>query len=289
MGIEYQGCNYRGWQRQNHTHGASGEKLYTKTVQSELEIVLSEIADHSIIVECAGRTDSGVHATAQVISFSTSAIRSIEQWRLGANALLPNDISVTWVCQVDDDFHARFSAKSRHYQYIISENPGKSNAIFAPFIVHPKANISYPLDVELMNQAAQCLLGTHDFTTFRASGCQAKTASRTVHAVRVCRYQQFIVIEIIANAFLYNMVRNIVGALVDIGAKKRSVSWMSTILAQKSRLVGYKTMPPNGLYLAGVGYPNHKIINKCSHFRKIMLISGHLPLQSFSVIKQTLE
>lgn len=269
MGIEYQGSCYRGWQCQNDTSSL--------TIQACLEKAISKVANEPIRVICAGRTDAGVHATSQVVNFTSNAKRTLRQWVLGVNSFLPDDIAVKWAIDAPSDFHARFSATYRHYQYLLLAKDMEfrsNNALFKNFVVYPGCK----LDVDKMHNAAQCLLGKQDFSAFRARRCQAKSPVRNMHGISVKTHSDYIVIDVMANAFLYNMVRNIVGALCEVGANKRPESWIKEILDGKNREVGYKKMPANGLYLVGVGYPDFLEVDRLSHYNKIMLTSNHLPL-----------
>ena len=268
LGIEYQGTNYQGWQRQSNA---------VKSIQLELEIALSKVANHKVDVICAGRTDAGVHATSQVVHFDSNANRSESQWLLGVNALLPKDIRVVWSKQVSFDFHARFSANYRHYQYLLWADPkniNNVNALFSKYITNPRC----VLDVDKMDSAAHFLLGEHDFSAFRGSGCQSKTPMRNINAISVKKHGDIIIIDIIANAFLYHMVRNIVGALYEVGSNNKPINWIQEVLEGKNRSVKYRTMPSCGLYLVGVGYHKFNDVELFSYFRKIMLVSGHSPL-----------
>lgn len=239
--VEYCGTNYHGWQFQN-------EKL--PTVQRDLQRALSKVADSPIEVICAGRTDAGVHARAQVVHFETSVERAEYSWMLGANSYLPNDISVKWAKRVSDDFHARFSAKRRRYRYIIYNNMSR------PALRYKKVTWStWPLDEGKMFEAGQYLLGEHDFSSFRAAECQAKSPIRTLCELGVTRQGDDVIIEVEANAFLHHMVRNIVGVLMAIGSGKAPVSWAEEVLAAKSRRLGGVTAPADGLYLIKVDYP----------------------------------
>ena len=241
LGLEYDGASFHGWQRQQEVIG----------VQQRVEEALSRIANTSINVVCAGRTDAGVHATAQVVHFDTDCVRPERAWTLGTNTYLPDSISVKWVKPVDDTFHARFSATARRYRYIIYNNTLRS-AILAKGITHIHAD----LDHQLMHEAAQALVGKHDFSSFRAVECQAKTATRTLSYIQVSRFADYIVIDVQANAFLHHMVRNITGSLVAIGSGEKPVAWLKDILNAKDRTLAAATARPNGLYLVNVIYPS---------------------------------
>ncbi len=240
LGIEYAGERYCGWQKQNHS----------PSVQQPLEESLTEIANQPISVFCAGRTDTGVHATGQVIHFEISNPRPETAWLRGANNKLPSDISIVWAKNVDKDFHARFSAQTRSYRYIIQNSEAPAGAL-SKKVTWYRRN----LDETLMAEASQYLNGTHDFSSFRASSCQANTATRTVEQVSVTRVNQLIFIDITANAFLHHMVRNIVGCLLKVGDKTEQPSYVKHILSLRDRTKAPDTAKPDGLYLVGVGYP----------------------------------
>jgi tRNA pseudouridine38-40 synthase len=241
LGIEYDGSRYFGWQRQAEVD----------SVQAQLEAALAKVANEPIAIQCAGRTDAGVHATGQVVHFETNAIRKQSAWTLGANVNLPDDIAVRWAKEVDDQFHARFSATARRYRYMIY------NHQFRPGIL--RAGVShYPgeIDEHKMHQAAQYLVGEQDFTSFRAVQCQSNTPFRCVHEVNVTRQGMYICVDIKANAFLHHMVRNIVGSLLEVGYGRQEISWIKVLLGLKDRTQAAATAKPNGLYLVDVTYPD---------------------------------
>lgn len=241
LGIEYDGSDFAGWQMQD------GE---VRTVQAGVELALSAVADHPVRVICAGRTDAGVHAVVQVVHFDTHAERTPRSWVYGANANLPKSVSVQWAQAVPEDFHARFSALRRRYRYVIF------NREVRPTFLAWRVTWEYrPLDERRMAEAAQYLLGEHDFSAYRALACQAKSPVRTVHDLSVTRRDELIFIDIEANAFLHHMVRNIAGVLMDIGAGKREPRWAEEVLVTRDRTVGGVTAQPHGLYLVGVSYP----------------------------------
>lgn len=241
LAVEYDGSDFHGWQRQHNA----------RTVQESLEIALSQVANHAVRVQCAGRTDAGVHALEQIVHFDTDAQRSLRSWVLGGNANLPPDVSLLWAGQVTDDFHARFSATGRCYRYVIL------NRFTRPAILRQRSVwIHHPLDVERMQQAGHTLIGTHDFSSFRAQDCQAKTPIRTVEQLQVSRKDDQVIIEICANAFLQHMVRNIAGVLISIGRQEQPVDWAAEVLARRNRAEGGVTAPPQGLFLVSVRYPN---------------------------------
>lgn len=240
LGIEYDGTAYNGWQRQRTGVG----------VQSRVEEALSLIANEAIEICCAGRTDSGVHATGQVAHFDTASERSDHGWLLGLNSNLPDDINANWVKPVDDTFHARFSATARSYRYLILNRLARS-ALYArrAWWVHQS------LDEQCMHASAQALLGRHDFSAFRAAGCQASTPDREVFSIAVKRHGDWVTLEITANAFLQHMVRNIVGSLRAIGCGDESPDWLSSVLESRDRRQGGIAAPPHGLTLVRVDYP----------------------------------
>ena len=240
LGIEYDGSGFFGWQTQRQQ----------PTVQATLEAALSRVANHPVSVACAGRTDTGVHARAQVVHFDSYAERSLRSWILGANSNLPDSVCVVWARQVSDEFHARFTALGRSYEFVIL------NRWVRPALDTGKVCWErQPLDAGAMNLAAQALLGEHDFTSFRSSGCKANHPVRTVQAVSVSRSGSEVKVSIAANGFLYHMVRNIVGALIEVGRGERPVEWLGEVLAARDRSIAGVTAAPGGLYFAGARYP----------------------------------
>jgi len=240
LGVEYNGENYCGWQRQKQS----------PSVQEHIEKTLSQIADQPVKVFCAGRTDTGVHATNQVIHFDMQGSRPAAAWLRGANNYLPKDVSITWVKEVDDHFHARFSAINRSYRYII-QNTSSPAAILAGKVTWYRPL----LDAELMQQAAQFLLGQQNFSSFQASSCQANTSTRIIRYAKVSRMNDLIFIDIKANAFLHHMVRNIVGCLLRVGEGRESPDFVEKIIGYKDRTKAPDTASPHGLYLINVEYP----------------------------------
>jgi len=241
LGVEYDGSRYHGWQRQKSTD---------LTVQEKIEKALSVLANHRVAVVCAGRTDAGVHAFEQVVHFETEMQREPHQWVLGANANLPNDIRIVWIKLVTDEFHARFSAAARYYRYEILNRWVKS-ALHRNHVT----TIFTPLDETLMQKGADCLVGTHDFSSFRAHGCQAKTPIKQIHSISIKRSNDKITIDVIANAFLHHMIRNIVGTLLPVGRAEKPPEWVASVLIAKDRKKAGVTAQPNGLYFKGVYYP----------------------------------
>ena len=223
-----------------------------------MEHALGQVADADIKTICAGRTDAGVHATCQVIHFDTPIDRGEKAWIRGVNSLLPDSIRVLWAKNVSAEFHARFSATSRRYQYVIYQRD-TAPAIMAGHVTH----VRDLLDCIAMHNAAQHLLGEQDFSVFRAAGCQSNTPFRNVSQVSVTRQGRFIVIDIRANAFLQHMVRNITGALLDIGRGEQDVDWIKQLIGLKDRARSSATAAPDGLYLVGVSYPGEFKLPAC--------------------------
>lgn len=241
LGLEYDGGAFHGFQAQRGV----------PTVQQALESALSEVAAESIRVTAAGRTDTGVHATQQVVSFSTHAERPLEAWRRGANSLLDESVVVTWSRRVAGGFSARFDAVARRYVYIFHESET------APALLRGKVAWSRErLDEAAMSGAADCLLGEQDFTSFRAAGCQSNTPYRCVQAVSVYRRGAQVVLDITANAFLLRMVRNIAGSLRRVGVGEKDAGYLARLLAHKDRTRAAPTAAAEGLYLVQVSYPD---------------------------------
>lgn len=242
VGIEYDGSRYAGWQRQSDA----------PSIQAEVERALGAVADHAIEAVCGGRTDAGVHSHGQVAHFDTSARRSARGWALGANTELPADIAVLWAVEVPGEFHARYSAVSRTYRYVIQNRPVR------PALSRQRVCwIHQPLDEAAMHEAAQCLLGEHDFSAFRASECQSRTAVRRLDRIAVTRLGECVSIEVTANAFLHHMVRNIAGTLIAVGRGDRPAAWVAETLASRDRRSAGITAPAGGLYFLRIGYPRH--------------------------------
>lgn len=249
LGLTYQGTRYHGFQRQ----------LGVDTVQQTVEAAVSSIANHPIRVACAGRTDSGVHAIGQVIHFDTTADRRDKAWVQGVNTLLPNDISIAWMRPVDGTFDARHSATARRYQYLIYNQP------LRPALGYELMAREYrPLLESSMHSAAQALIGEHDFSAFRAAHCQANSPWRCIEFIEVTRRGDLVIVDIKANAFLHHMVRNIVGALCDVGAGARSIDWIEALLKGRNRQLAGKMAAASGLYLCDVAYPERFGIPKGS-------------------------
>jgi tRNA pseudouridine38-40 synthase len=242
LAVEYRGTEFHGFQVQPNG---------VKTVQQALEKALSIVADEKITLVCAGRTDAGVHGTNQIVHFDTLAKRSAKAWVLGTKSYLPNTISIKWAQNVSPQFHARFSALNRTYRYLISD------AATSSALLHDQITwSSRPLNLEWMRQGALHLVGQHDFTSFRATQCQAKSPVRTIHYLHLIRRGGLIVLEVQANAFLHHMVRNMVGVLLAVGAGDKPPQWVQDILVAKDRSKGGVTAKPFGLYLVSVDYPS---------------------------------
>lgn len=241
LGVEYNGSRYHGFQRQQ------GE---IPSVQAALEAALSRVAGGAAIsLKCAGRTDAQVHACGQVVHFDTAVQRTDFAWLMGANANLPSDISVTWAKHMPEHFDARFSATARRYRYVIY------NDLIRPAHLGEEVTWNHrPLDLALMQAAARYLVGTHDFSAFRAKECQAKSPVKTLHHLQVMSWGKLIVLDLRANAFLHHMVRNIAGVLMSIGAGERPPEWALEVLLSRQRKQGGVTAHPYGLYLIQVEY-----------------------------------
>jgi len=239
IGVSYCGAGMEGWQSQ-----PSGN-----TVQDHLARTLSKIGGEPIAVTGAGRTDAGVHASAQVAHFETSVERSDSAWVRGANSLLPDGIAVQWATPVAADFHARYSALSRTYRYVLYNHP------IRPALLAGRTGwFHLPLDLERMRKAVDCLVGEHDFSTFRSAECQAKTPVRIMQSARIRASGAYFLFDFTANAFLHHMVRNIVGCLVYIGKGNQPPQWISELIAAQDRRLAAPTFSADGLYLFGVRY-----------------------------------
>ena len=241
LGVEYEGTNYFGFQKQKSTK---------QTIQGSLEESISRVADHKVKTFCSGRTDAGVHAFMQVIHFDTNATRSSIEWSRGINSNLPKDIRVLWAKEIDESFHARFSATKRSYIYNILNGPTPS-ALWADRSLF----IPIRLDIQSMKKASKYLIGEHDFSSFRGSGCQSKTPIRNIQAIKISRKDDFVTLEFTANAFLLHMVRIIVGTLIMVGKKEIQPKEVDKILKQKNRKIAGKTVNSSGLFFLGPCYP----------------------------------
>jgi tRNA pseudouridine38-40 synthase len=246
LGISYSGSAYEGWQSQ----------LSGNTVQDKLELALAKFAARPVRVNCAGRTDAGVHALMQVVHFDTDLHRETQSWVRGTNAFLPRDIAVQWAQPVPDSFHARGSAVSRRYAYVLLESPVR------PSVEAGRVGWVYrPLDGPAMRQAAQHLIGEHDFSSFRAAQCQARSPVKTFQRIEISQragnhsgYWRF---EFEANAFLHHMIRNVMGCLVAIGQGDHPADWLAQVLAARRRDAAAPTFSPDGLYFLGPVYEDH--------------------------------
>ena len=239
--VSYSGENYHGWQSQREP---------IRTVQDELTAAVNFVANSPVKLICAGRTDSGVHATKQVVHFDTESIRSQSAWVRGVNTYLSKGISVEEAITVSGDFDARKSALSRRYIYLIS-NKKHPSPLMSQYFAHE----SRLLNCDAMHEAGQDLLGEHDFTSFRASNCQSLSPMRNLMQLSVSRIKDIVLIDVTANAFLQHMVRNIAGALIEVGLNRKSRSWLKELLHKKNRNLAARTASPNGLFLVDVTYP----------------------------------
>lgn len=241
LGLEYDGAGFAGWQTQPHG----------RTVQDVLEAALARFIDAPVGTVCAGRTDAGVHAFAQVVHFDTSVRRPEHAWVRGVNRYLPPQVAVRWAREVAPDFSARLSARARTYDYWILNQPAR------PALLHARAAwVFRPLDLEAMRAGAAHLVGTHDFSSFRSAECQAASPVRTLSCCTLDRLptEPLLRVRLSANAFLHHMVRNMVGALVEVGVGRRPSSWIGEVLGARDRTRAAPTFDACGLYLAGVEY-----------------------------------
>ena len=239
--LSYDGSRFYGWQKQ-----AGG----VATVQAALEQALSRMACAPVHTIAAGRTDTGVHATAQVVHFDTAAERSEQAWIRGVNAHLPEGVAVWRAQRVDARFHARFDAFGRRYRYVLQSTP-----VRPPLLLGKVGWTHTPLCLAAMQEAVALLMGEHDFSSFRAAACQAKSPVKTLYSASLQGSADLMALDLHGNAFLHNMVRNIVGALVYVGSGKLSVAGFADLLAARSRQTAPPTFMPDGLYLVGVDYP----------------------------------
>ncbi|MFO1401919.1 MAG: tRNA pseudouridine(38-40) synthase TruA [Steroidobacteraceae bacterium] len=239
VGIEYDGSSYCGWQVQP---GAP-------SVQAAAEAALARVADEPVALTCAGRTDAGVHARGQVAHFDTGAVRRLRAWLLGANTHLPAGIALRWVWPVPEHFHARYSATTRLYRYLVLNRTARSA------LAHGRAlAVHRPLDAAAMQAAGQYLLGEHDFSAFRAAECQARSPVRRLDRIEVVRQGDWLHVDVEANAFLHHMVRNIVGLLLLVGRGEAPPARAREQLESRRRSTGAATAPAHGLYLWQVHY-----------------------------------
>ena len=241
LGIEYDGSEYYGFQKQKSTE---------QTIQGNLENSISKVANHSIKTFCSGRTDAGVHAFMQVVHFDTESRRSTREWVRGINSYLPHDIKVLWSKELDETFHARYSATHRSYLYRILNNQ-------TPSALWSKRSLFVPqkLDIRAMRAASKYLIGEHDFSSFRGSGCQSNSPVRSIEDIKISKKNNFITFELRANAFLLHMVRIIIGTLLMVGKREIKPAEMKNILNEKDRRIAGKTVSSSGLYFLGPKYP----------------------------------
>jgi tRNA pseudouridine38-40 synthase len=242
LGVEYLGTDFHGWQIQ---------KSGLRTVQGVVEPALSKIANHPVRVFCSGRTDAGVHAQEQVIHFETQTSRTDGAWLFGGNANLPSDVNFKWAKEVNDDFHARFNAYARSYEYKIHHHPIRSSLKTGYYLWEPRS-----LNIDDMKKAAAFLVGEHDFSCFRGSMCQAKSPIKTIEYLQIDEIGDDLIIKVKANAFLHHMVRNLVGTLLKVGRGEESTEWMLSVLASKDRKEAGPTAEPQGLYFIKAHYQN---------------------------------
>ena len=240
LGVEYLGTDFHGWQIQ---------KSGLRTVQGVVEPALSKIANHPVRVFCSGRTDAGVHAQEQVIHFETQTSRTDGAWLFGGNANLPSDVNFKWAKEVNDDFHARFNAHARSYEYKIHHHPVRSSLKTGYYLWEPRS-----LNIDDMRKAAAFLVGEHDFSCFRGSMCQAKSPIKTIEYLQIDEIGDDLIIKVKANAFLHHMVRNLVGTLLKIGREEESPEWMLSVLNSKDRKQAGPTAEPQGLYFIKAYY-----------------------------------
>ncbi len=245
--VEYLGRKFQGWQCQQSGLG----------IQDAVEEAISKVANQPTKTIASGRTDSGVHALGQILHFNTEAVRSNHQWCMGINHHLPNDISVQWVKEVSDSFHARFSAQQRRYVYLLYSGSAPSSLRQAHVL-----RVHQPLSISAMQKGAKYLLGEHDYSAFRSSQCQSKTPFRKVSHLHVYALGETIVVDIAANAFLHHMVRNIVGSLLTVGKDEKKPEWIRSVLWSKNRKLASEKVKSNGLYLLEVLYPEHHDLPK---------------------------
>ncbi|MCA1772950.1 MAG: tRNA pseudouridine(38-40) synthase TruA [Halomonas sp.] len=259
MGIEYDGTRFCGFQRLKHA----------ASVQASVEDALSKVAGAPVQIHASGRTDSGVHATRQIVHLDPPAQRSEKAWVFGANTNLPRDVSIRWVKPVSDDFHSRLGALGRRYRYLLL------NQISRPVL--ERHNVTWcrdPLDADAMHRAAQALVGEHDFSSFRAAGCQSKTPWRQMHFVDVKRFGPLVMIDIQGNAFLHHMIRNIAGALVSVGRGAQGEDYIERLLALKNRKLGDVTAPACGLHFVDSIYDERFALPKEPLGPNLMAFSG---------------
>ncbi|MGB4812791.1 MAG: tRNA pseudouridine(38-40) synthase TruA [Methylophilaceae bacterium] len=239
LGLSYDGTQFCGWQSQSDKTG----------VQDALELAIASIAQHVVRVYAAGRTDAGVHAFGQVVHFESNTVRPLSAWVRGVNAYLPVSVRVHWAHVVEDEFHARFSARSRSYQYLLVNAP-----VASAHMAHQTGWFHLPLNLAAMQEAAAYLIGEHDFSAFRAAACQAKSPIRTMTKSEVRQVGRYFIFDFSANAFLHHQIRNILGALIYVGKGALPPTHIKALLQKRNRMLSPPTFSPNGLYLTSVGY-----------------------------------
>ena len=257
LGLQYDGSAYCGWQTQ----------VNQPTIQDELEKAITSFVGndsrnpHPLRVITAGRTDTGVHALGQVVHFDVEVERENWSWVRGVNTFLPDSIVVNWAQPVPENFSARYSAYQRTYIYALHAGPCRSPmaADLAGYVMLPA---EHWFNVDAMRQAAECLIGEHDFTSFRSSECQSKTPVKTMYSMEIISDAPWLYFKIKGNAFLHHMVRNLVGSFIQIGVGKQKAEWMAEVLAARDRSIAAPTFSPAGLYLAQIAYPDEFCIPK---------------------------
>jgi len=259
LSVAYDGTGWQGWQTQRQG----------RSLQEVFEAAAARFLDHPVATICAGRTDAGVHALSQVVHLDTAASRSTESWVRGMNALLPANMAVQWAAPVPDAFHARFSALSRAYVYVVRQARVRS-----PFTQGRVAWVHQPLNLDAMRQASACLLGEHDFSSFRSSQCQAASPVRTLQQLHIHAQGDFYGFYLQANAFLHHMVRNLMGALLYVGMGRQSPAWMAQLLSQRDRRRAAPTWTADGLYLAHVAYPLGFGLPECAWQTRLASLTG---------------
>lgn len=266
LGLCYDGSAWHGWQKQPSGH----------TIQDQVEKALAQFLAHPTSTVCAGRTDTGVHALNQVIHLDTPAIRTDESWVRGLNALLPSSIAVQWAQAVPSCFHARFSARSRRYVYLL-----RNERVRSPLVQNKMGWVFQPLSLQPMQEAAKRLVGKHDFSAFRAAECQAASPVRTITQLDIYQLKSMFVFEFEANAFLHHMIRNLMGALVYVGMGRQPASWIEQLLQLKDRRLAAPTFSADGLYMVGVDYPDYPSIDyPCAKQLCAQLLGVHWGIQS---------
>ena len=239
LGVSYHGQAYEGWQSQR-----SG-----RTVQDRLEAALAEFTTQSVSTVCAGRTDAGVHGLMQVVHLDTGLQRAESSWIRGTNRFLPRDIAVEWARHVPDEFHSRASAIARRYTYVVLESQVR------PSLDAGRVGWVYrPLDADAMREAALQVIGEHDFSSFRASACQALSPVKTLTTLQITRRGAYWRFDFEASAFLHHMIRNLMGCLLVIGQGQQPPSWMGVVLRARDRDAAAPTFSPAGLYFLGPVY-----------------------------------